>query len=94
MKFPSIKDVASRLREINRAVSKQDEGEDDYCDIRLQVYEDGTWFVRWGDSSYDLDHRGYWGSSCVPGCGKRFNSQMVARELISQVKDMYYQSAE
>lgn len=34
-------------------------------DIRLQIYDDGTWSFHSGDSSYDQDHRGYWGSSSV-----------------------------
>src|SRR5690606_813072 len=35
------------------------------CDVRLQVYEDGDWAIRFGDSSYDQDHRGFWGASIV-----------------------------
>jgi len=89
MKFPSIKNVAQELRLISANV----EGE---CDVRLQVYPDGSWWVRYGDSSYDQDHRGYWGASCVPGCGgrknqpKRFQSIEVAKDLIEQVKDHFY----
>ena len=84
MRFPSIAAVAARLRDISMNV----EGE---CDVRLQVYPDGEWAVRWGDSQYDQDHRGYWGASSVPGVVrgtvKRFNSRDVARDLIDQAKD-------
>ena len=85
-KFPSIKQVAEGLRAINANV----EGE---CDVRLQVYEDGEWQLRWGLSDYDQDHRGYWGASSIPGCNPktgivaRFNSKDVARDLIHQAKE-------
>jgi hypothetical protein len=88
MKFPAIKDVADELRLINCNV----EGE---CDVRLQVYEDGLWVVRYGASDYDQDHRGFWGASCLPGVSpqtgkvQRCNSYDIARELIEQVRDQY-----
>jgi hypothetical protein len=82
-KFPSIKDVANDLRLAN----KQVEGS---CDVRLQVSESGSWEIRVGDASYDLDHRGYWGASGVPGDGHRFNSIETARELLDQAKDQYH----
>ena len=80
MKFPTIQHVASELRDINRTV-------EDECDVRLQVYEDGDWAVRYGLSDYDQDHRGYWGCSSVPGNSKRFKSLDVARDLLDQAKD-------
>jgi len=87
MKFPSIKSVASELYLINMNV----EGE---CDVRLQVWDDEQWIIRTGDSQYDQDHRGYWGSSCVPGVVngivKRFRSRDIAKDLLEQVKDQYY----
>jgi len=102
MRFPKISDVAHDLRNINRMESYargrsarradvgahfSDEEGDHYIEVRLQVYEDGDWTVRWGDSQYDQDHRGYWGSSSVPGNGKRFKSEEVARDLINQARD-------
>lgn len=51
------------LREGNASV----EGE---CDVRLQVTPDG-WRLWWGLSDYDLDHRGFWGASSVPGSVQR-----------------------
>ena len=81
MRFPTIRDVA-------RAVKNVHDYSDVECDIRLQVSEDGTWAIRHGDASYDLDHRGYWGASSVPGYGRRFNSRDVARDLIDQCRDM------
>lgn len=83
MKFPSIKHVAAELRAINADA----EGD---CDVRLQVYEDGAWAIRVGSSDYDLDHRGYWGASSVPG--KRFNATDTARDLIEQAREAHAQS--
>ena len=80
MRFPSIRDVAKALRAVNRTA----EGE---CDVRLQVYDDGSWSVRFGDSSYDQDHRGFWGSSGVPGDGRRFDSRAIAKDLVEQVRE-------
>jgi len=89
MRFPSIAAIAAELRAVNANV----EGE---CDVRLQVWPDGQWRVRYGDSSYDQDHRGYWGSSSIPGANRkgrvsRFNSVDVARDLIDQARDMHAQ---
>ena len=90
MKFPTIKEIAHELRLINANVECDDDG----CDVRLQVYEDGKWWVRYGDSSGDLDHTGYWGSGSVPGVvhGKvmEFDSRAVAKDLINDVREAYY----
>lgn len=87
MRFPSIKAVAAELRAINQELYPNDYPEGDSCDVRLQVYPDGQWAVRSGDSSYDLDHRGYWGCSSLNG--RRFDSREIARDLIDQAKDQY-----
>lgn len=85
MRFPSIEAVAEALRDVNANV----EGE---CDVRLQVYEDGQWAIRYGLSDYDSDHRGFWGASSIPGAVKgrarRFDSREIARELIEQAREM------
>lgn len=86
MRFPSIQNVASDLRGYNQEADSHPEGHD----VRLQVYKTGDWAVRFGDSSFDQDHRGYWGSSSIPGGNRRFHSENVARDLISQAKDQYY----
>lgn len=83
MKFPSIKDVAHDLRAINANI----EGE---CSVRLQVYGNGQWIVRFGLPDYDQDHRGFWGCSEIPG-SRRFNSREVARDLINQAREAYFQ---
>ena len=56
-----------------------------WCDVRLQVYEDGTWALRTGESDYDQDHRGFWGAGAFPR--GRFDSEGMARGLIAQCAD-------
>jgi hypothetical protein len=51
-------------------------------DIRLQVHA-GSWRTWEGDSQFDTDHRGAWGSAFVPyGC-TRAQAREVAEELIN-----------
>jgi len=85
--FPSIRAVASELRRINAYDAGAREDGDTLIDVRLQVYVDGAWAVRWGLSDYDQDHSGFWGASCVPGDSRRFDSEAVARDLLDQAKD-------
>lgn len=91
MRFPSIKDVAHSLRLANGSldVAWLEEGEHGF-DVRLQVYSDGSYSVHTGDPCYDQDHRGYWGSSSLPGHPRRFNSYELARDLLDQAKEHYY----
>ena len=83
MRFPSIDAVSRALRNVARTVDFDDAP--DGCDVRLQVYPDGSWAVRWGLSDYDTDHRGYWGASCIGA--RRFRSRDMARELIGQARE-------
>lgn len=80
MRFPSIKSVSDHLRAINANVEEE-------CDVRLCVWEDGEWCVRWGLSDYDQSHSPYCGASAVPGNERRFRSKDVAKDLIEQVKE-------
>jgi len=87
MKFPSIADVARVLRDLNANVECDSEG----CDVRLQVYPDGAWAIRWGLSDYDQDHHGYWGASGIPGNGEDFDATGIARELIEECREDHAQ---
>lgn len=94
MRFPSIKAVAAELRDANARVDRKDieqarklNPDDSGLDVRLQVYPDGSWALRTGDSSYDQDHRGYWGSGTLDG--KRFDSEGMAKELLEQCKEQH-----
>lgn len=75
-----IKGIASELTAIRNMA-------DDGCDVRLQLYSDGHWSVRFGDSGYDTDHRGFWGASSVPGNGWTFDAEETARDLYEQAMD-------
>lgn len=95
MRFPSIADVRSvlaaaqrGLRRINRNdLCDDDDGSGPATDVRLQVWSDGTWQIHTGDSSYDQDHRGARGSSCL--LWDRQNLTELARDLIEQAKDQH-----
>lgn len=88
--FPTAKQVAARLREIRNYSTQPARDEydtDGHCDIRLQVYESGEWAVRWGDPSYDQDHRGYWGGSSVAHEDTDAELLDVALDLIDQAQE-------
>jgi hypothetical protein len=78
---------AMNIREIARALTRVNKFVEGDCDVRLQVYDTGEWAIRYGSSDFDLDHRGRWGASSVPGNSKRFNSRDTAKDLISQVNE-------
>lgn len=91
MRFPSIAVVAHVLRGIDTTHPETWSLPEDerWIDVRLQVLENGTWAIHTGNSSYDQDHRGYWGASCLPMHGTgRFNARDVAKDLIEQARDM------
>lgn len=81
---PSIAAVASELKGYKVWLDV----ENPEADIRLQVTDGGCWAVHFGDSSYDQDHRGYWGASSID---RRTNCRELARELIDQCADHFYQ---
>lgn len=100
MRFPSIKDVAAGLRDINANVEAYahfnrvtEYTEYDGVDVRLCVWADGQWCMRSGLVDYDQSHSDYCGASSVPGVinGRtvRFNSREVARDLIDQCKEQW-----
>lgn len=84
MKWPSLEDVTRELELLNANV-------EDECDVRLQVYDDGLWVVRYGDASYDLDHHGFWGASSIPGVVDGevvdFDAKETAKDLIEQCQE-------
>ena len=60
------------------------EGDEPSIDVRLR-FHDGLWYLHSGDSSYDQDHRGYWGASCVTASIDAEDARGVAAELLDQV---------
>lgn len=82
--FPSVDDVVNSLTEINTYDTEDEDG----ISVRLQVYEDGQWAVRWGLSDYDQDHREYWGVSSVDGNNnKSCDFKAIAANLIEECKE-------
>lgn len=79
--FPTIKDLARCLAATKRANFPCDDW--DSIDVRLQVSEDG-WSIHTGDSSYDQDHRGFWGASSMD---ERTNCYDLAKDLIDQARE-------
>lgn len=63
------------------------DGCEEGIDVRLQLYTDGHWAIRFGASDYDQDHRGFWGASSVPGNGWTFDAEETARDLYEQAMD-------
>lgn len=87
MQFPSKLVVAQALRRIQKTVDSE-------VDVRLQVYPDGEWAVRWGLSDYDQDHRGYWGASVMDPADDHEMLFRIAREMIDQAEDSASQNGE
>ena len=76
----NIRETAVYLRALSAEMDSE-------CDVRLQLYDDGSWCLRSGPSDYDQDHGGYWGASCVPGAGQAFNADEAAKDLWEQALD-------
>jgi hypothetical protein len=91
VRFPATSEVVRHLKAINRELETPTEsewgGEEPGIEVRLQVRDDGGWAVHFGDPQYDSDHRGFWGSSEVPGSGKKFAAKEVARHLIADAQE-------
>lgn len=69
-----------------------DDVEDESFSTDVRVYltcEDGVWSWRgeWGDASYDQDHRGYCGASCVAYSDKGADHKETAHDLVEQGLD-------
>lgn len=97
-RMPSVVSVRKALaehfawirRNFNRAELLSEDGDSAGTDIRLQVYADGRWLLHSGDSSYDQDHRGFWGSSFLSY--DRQNLTDLARDLIDQAAEQAAES--
>ena len=92
-KFPSIASVRAALALEKRSLRKHffrddlldEEGDCAGTDVRLQVYESGSWAIRTGSPDYDQDSRGYWGYAFLSY--DRQNLTDIARDLLDQAKD-------
>ncbi len=69
-----------------------DDGDGPCIDVRLR-YHDDSFYTYSGDSSYDQDHRGFWGASSV-GPGETEESLLaIAGDLFEQVLEHAAQNA-
>ncbi len=98
LKFPSIKEITDEIISYrdylkNNFDPKDIEDEEGNAggDCRLQVLE-GCWQVHTGDSSYDTDHRGFWGASSVSIEATKKDCREIARDLIGQATEHYFES--
>ena len=90
MEFPTTTEITQALMEVQADMRKADASLES-VDVRLQVRDDGDWTVHWGDASFDLDHRGYWGASELMASDDNGAVRMTALDLIGQVEDMWSQ---
>lgn len=92
LRLPSVKKITDALRDVREEIRGY--GDCPETDVRLQVEADGSWAVRSGDSSYDQDHSGYWGSSCVQADDTVKSLRSTAADLIEQAADHAAQCGE
>ena len=62
-------------------------------DVRLQLLDSGDWVLHLGDSQYDTDHQGYWGSGFLDYDWEerelKINIDSLANSLIDEVEENY-----
>jgi hypothetical protein len=104
MQWPTVAEVAADLHHIREMYCEvpgdvpgdngcRDTQDDDgvWVDVRLQVLPGGSWQVHSGDSSYDQDHRGFWGAGSV---SLDTDCEDLAAGLIDEAKDQAAQAGE
>lgn len=89
MDFPKIPLIVNDLRSIQRHLLK--DGDETEWDVRLQLFESGEWTLRWGDASYDIDHRGYWGACVLNVMDDPSALRLLSEALLKQAKDSFFQ---
>jgi hypothetical protein len=93
--LPTTADVRADLTGVLNQAKKWgtfSDQEEDTIDVRLQVHDNGDWYLHAGDSSFDTDHRGYWGSSSISVGETQTTLQQIASQLLNEVKDSIAQS--
>ena len=92
---PTVTELAIELLAVSVHVETDmiDPGCDEpSIDVRLRLHG-GSWYLMVGDSSYDQDHRGYWGASSVGYDLPMDDAKDIALDLIDQALDDHAQSA-
>lgn len=82
LSFPHVDEVTRALANVRKVI-------DGECDVRLQVYEDGDWAIRYGLSDYDQDHQGYWGASSIDADTSDEALRYTAIDLIDEAEEQY-----
>jgi hypothetical protein len=99
IEWPTVEEIAADLRAAQEEIPAggwvelgEDDDEDNHStDVRLQVYPDGQWALRTGDSSYDHDHRGYWGAGWLT---HDTDCDALAADLLAEAQDHHAQCEE
>ena len=84
---PSAEDICDALvalRDSGVVPKYEPEADFEGLEVRLQVYPDGAWAVRYGDPGYDADHHGYFGEIVMVD---PMDLMGAARSLREQVLD-------
>ena len=93
--FPTIQEITKEVKDYRdylKSFNPEEITEGEFCggDIRLQIF-DGDWTIHTGDVQYDQDHRGFWGASCVSVESTNRACREIAKDLINEAKDCYFQ---
>lgn len=85
--WPDVNEIADDLLILRTDLARYvDDPEGEGLEVRLQVYPDGRWAIRFGDSGYDTDHLGYWGNGAVCLGDSANVLGEVARDLLEQAQ--------
>jgi hypothetical protein len=83
--LPTVNEIVMDLKHLRSSLQKWGIEE---TDVRLRVYK-GNWYLYSGDSSYDQDHRGFWGSSTLFYEDTEEFLSITANTLIDEVLEAY-----
>ena len=89
-RVPTLNEVTADLKRLQREYRAMKLSADDYesgLEVRLQVYDTGESFLRYGDPGYDTDHNGHWGSGVFDKDESPAGMRRLAMDLLSQVLD-------
>lgn len=84
--WPTVEELAKVLDALKGYIGDgfvDEEGNVSMAHVRLQVTEAG-WTYHTGDSSYDQDHRGWWGAGFL---SRDTDCARLAEDLIGQAQD-------
>jgi hypothetical protein len=95
--FPTREELAREIRALVKHLAADgiQSTDEDPIELRLQIYPNGRWALRWGAPDYDPDHKGWWGSSFLPPpSALRGDFYAVAAELLDQAAEQAAMSDE